>query len=122
MTPFFLAQSALGQGPALQLSTLQFIVALCAMLVTVLVPIVVVVRWVVSLKGDIDVVKAEHHGHEDVCALRYKAIEDQAKALERRIDERHNKLEEKTDERHSENRVELQNINGKLDRLLTAKV
>jgi len=65
--------------------------------------------------------QSEHHAHEDICAYRYKAIEEAAKALERRMEEQRVALVQATDERHRENRANFAELANKLDRLLTAK-
>lgn len=69
--------------------------------------------------ADVATLKSEHKAHEDICALRYQAIEQRAASLERRIDERHVALEKATDDRHRETRDRFDSIESKLDRLLT---
>ncbi len=57
------------------------------------------VAFVVRLRGRL-------LGHEDICSVRYKAL-----------DERHGALEKKLDERHRETKGALQYITQKLDAL-----
>lgn len=116
--PVILAQSALGQGASVvQLSTLQFGVALLVAVTTMLVPIVVVVRWLVGLKGDIDVARAQQRGHEDVCEQRYQQIAANFATLVRTSDQRHEENKDRLEEiNHRQERMD-----AKMDRLIEGR-
>lgn len=76
---------------------------------------------IAALKVEQARLQSEHDAHEDICSLRYQAIEARSAGLERRIDERHAALVIATDERHRENRANFAELGNKLDRLLLAK-
>lgn len=71
-----------------------------------------------ALRAEQARLQSEHEGHEDICALRYKAIEESAQALARLTTDRHEALVKATDERHRENRANFAELTHKLDRLL----
>ena len=71
-----------------------------------------------ALRAEQARLQSEHEAHEDICALRYKAIEDGAVALARLTTYRHDELVKATDERHRENRANFAELTHKLDRLL----